>query len=179
MSYIFDIYKNKVQIFEPTTLIDKEKFTFGKNVIISEYCHLYGGLGIRIGDFVHISANVCVGGGGSLTVGNFVNISAGAHLITGTDSALGDALVGAAVPPDLRNVNRGYIILEDYCWVATGAIIMPNVTIGEGAVVGAGSVITKDVLPWTIVIGNPAKQIATRNKEKIIQLAKEVYKRVK
>lgn len=168
---------NNVKLFEPTTLIDKEKFSFGKNVIISEYCHIYGGLGVSIGDFVHISANVCVGGGGKLTIGNFVNISAGAHLITGTDSAKGDALVGAAVHSDLRKVDRGYIVLEDYSWVATGAIIMPNVVVGEGAVVGAGAVVMKDVDSWTVVVGNPARQIKTRPKEKIIALAKEAYRR--
>jgi galactoside O-acetyltransferase len=169
---------NTPTIFEPTTLINKDKFKFGKNVIISEYCHIYGGLGVEIGDFVHISANVCVGGGGRLIIGNFVNVSAGAHLITGTDSAKGDALVGAAAPNDLRKVDRGYIIIQDYAWVATGAIIMPNVNIGEGAVIGAGAVVTKNVRPWTIVVGNPAKQIGKRPKGTIIKLAKEAYKRI-
>jgi len=168
---------NNVTIFEPTTLIDKDKFKFGKNVIISEYCHIYGGTGVTIGDFVHISANVCVGGGGSLTVGNFVNISAGSHLITGTDS-INDALIGAASPLDLRKVDRSFIILKDYSWIATGAIVMPGVTIGEGAIVGAGSVVTKDVPPWTIVIGNPARYMKDRPKDKIIELAREAYRRI-
>ena len=47
-------------------------------------------------------------------------------------------------------------------WVAGWSIILPGVTIGEGAVVGAGSVVTKDVKPWTVVGGNPAKVIKKR-----------------
>ncbi len=47
-------------------------------------------------------------------------------------------------------------------WGGTGAIVLPGVTIGEGAVVAAGAVVTKDVEPWTIVGGNPAKLIGKR-----------------
>ena len=47
-------------------------------------------------------------------------------------------------------------------WIATGAIVLPGVTIGDGAVVAAGSVVTKDVEPWTVVGGNPAKFIKKR-----------------
>ena len=167
---------SNVKIFQPTVLINPKKFTIKNNVIISEFCHIYGGLGVEIGNFVHVSANVCVGGGGKLTIGNFVNVSAGAHLITGSDSVRGDAMVGAACPSSYRNVNRSYIILKDYSWIGTNATVLPGITIGEGAVVGAGSVVTKDILPWTIVAGNPAEQIATRLKEKIPELAKEIYK---
>jgi galactoside O-acetyltransferase len=165
---------DNVKIFNPTTLIEPSKFTIGSDVIISEYCHIYGGLGVSIGDFVHISANVCVGGGGKLTVGSFVNISAGAHLITGTDSVMGEGLVGAACPLKFRQVNRSFIILEDYSWVGTNATVLPGITIGEGAVVGAGSVVTKDIEPWTIVVGNPARPVRIRPKDKIINLSKEL-----
>lgn len=165
-----------IKIYQPTILIDPEKITMTDNIIISEFCHIYGGSGIHIGNFVHISANVCVSGGGSLKIGNFVNISAGAHLITGTDSPNGDALVGAAVPKKLRKVNRSHISLEDYSWVGTGAIILPGITIGEGAVVGAGAIVTKDVAPWTIVGGNPAKKIRRRDSSKLPVLAEECIK---
>jgi maltose O-acetyltransferase len=49
------------------------------------------------------------------------------------------------------------IVIEDYVWIATNAIILPGVTLGRGAVVGAGAVVTKDVPPLGIVAGNPAR----------------------
>ena len=54
------------------------------------------------------------------------------------------------------------IVIKDNVWIATGAYIMPGVTIGEGAVAAAGSVVTKDVAPWTVVGGNPTRFIKKR-----------------
>lgn len=56
----------------------------------------------------------------------------------------------------------GIIVIEDYVWVAAEAFIMMNVSIGEGAVVGARSAVFKDINPWTVVGGNPAKFIKNR-----------------
>ena len=54
------------------------------------------------------------------------------------------------------------IVIEANAWVAAWSIVLPGVTVGEGAVVGAGAVVTKDVAPWTVVGGNPAKVIGRR-----------------
>ncbi|GGE55706.1 transferase family hexapeptide repeat protein [Pedobacter psychrotolerans] len=56
-------------------------------------------------------------------------------------------------------VNSKPIIICDHVWIGMNCLILKGVTIGEGAIVGAGSVVTKDVEPWTIVGGNPAKKI--------------------
>ena len=53
----------------------------------------------------------------------------------------------------------GKVVLKKGCHIGMGTIIMPNVTIGEGAIIGAGSVVTKDIPAWTIAAGNPAKII--------------------
>jgi len=55
------------------------------------------------------------------------------------------------------------ITLKKYCQIGTNAMIMPGVTIGEGAVIGAGSLVTKDVPAWSIAVGNPAKVIKRIN----------------
>lgn len=54
------------------------------------------------------------------------------------------------------------IRIMDNVWIATGATILPGVTVGEGGVVAAGAVVTKDVPPWTVVAGNPAKVVKRR-----------------
>ena len=57
------------------------------------------------------------------------------------------------------NSHKGDITLEPDVWIGTGSVILPNVTIGEGAVVGANSVVTRSVPPYTVVGGVPAKKI--------------------
>ena len=54
------------------------------------------------------------------------------------------------------------ITIGSNCWIAGRTIVMPGVTIGDGAVVGAGAVVTKDVAPWMVVGGNPAREIKRR-----------------
>lgn len=57
-------------------------------------------------------------------------------------------------------VTKGAIVIEDYAWIGTGAMILPGVHIGQGAVVGARAVVSKSVAPQTIVVGNPARPVS-------------------
>jgi acetyltransferase-like isoleucine patch superfamily enzyme len=62
-----------------------------------------------------------------------------------------------------ENVVVKPVTVADKVWIGFGATLLPGVTIGEGAIVGACSVVTKDVLPWTVVAGNPAREIRRLN----------------
>ncbi|WP_075171474.1 acyltransferase [Neptunomonas phycophila] len=55
------------------------------------------------------------------------------------------------------------VVIEDYVWLGARSIILPGVRVGKGAVVGAGSVVARDVEPYSIVVGNPAKKVKSRN----------------
>jgi acetyltransferase-like isoleucine patch superfamily enzyme len=57
------------------------------------------------------------------------------------------------------------VVIEDYAWICSRAVILPGVTVGKGAVVAAGAVVTGNVQPYTVVGGVPAKQIAVRNRD--------------
>jgi putative colanic acid biosynthesis acetyltransferase WcaF len=85
-------------------------------------------------------------------LGIHVTISQYAHLCTATHDY---------DQPTFPLVTRA-IWVNDYAWVAAGAFVAPGVTIGEGAIVGARAVVAKDVRPWTVVVGNPARQVKTR-----------------
>lgn len=64
---------------------------------------------------------------------------------------------------DYVGSKKGKIIIEKDAWIGTGAVILPDVKIGEGAVVGANSLVKRDVPPYTVVGGVPAKKISTLN----------------
>ena len=87
-----------------------------------------------------------------ITIGDNVCIGEDVRLLTGSHDV---------ESPHFDLVIKS-ITVGDNVWIATGAIILPGVKIGEGAVVAAGAVVTKDVEPWTVVGGNPAKFIKKR-----------------
>lgn len=82
-----------------------------------------------------------------LMIGRCVCINDGAKLLTATHDVSDPGWATVARP----------IVIEDHVWIATNAIILPGVTLGRGAVVGAGAVVSKDVPPLGIVAGNPAR----------------------
>ena len=119
----------------------------------------------KIENYVHIGPYVtCIGGAGArLVVKNFVGVAAGARLICLGDEHLGFGLGGPLVPQEYRDQTvGGEIVLEEFSAIGTNAIVFPGVTIAEGCVVGAGSVVTKDTRPWTIYVGNPARPVRIR-----------------
>ncbi len=77
---------------------------------------------------------------------------------------------------DLEIPLDGHVIIKDDVWIGANSIIMPNIVIEKGAVIGAGSVVTKDVMPYEIVAGNPAKHINWRvNDPSDPSLRKKLY----
>jgi acetyltransferase-like isoleucine patch superfamily enzyme len=129
----------------------------GSKIIISPGCMLYWlencefGENISINDFTYIDA---VAG---IKIGNDVRIAHNCSLITGQHRY---------DQPGKTINDSGYtkapIVIEDDVWLATGVVVLQGVTIGKGSVVAASAVVNKDVKPYTIVGGVPAKFIKNR-----------------
>lgn len=110
---------------------------------------------IIIGDDVDIGMRVKIDGSGGLEINDRSMISNDVVILTHIHGADGLDPHGEAIFKKLT-IGKG-------TWIAVNAIILPQVTtIGEGAVIGAGAVVTKDVPSWTVVGGNPARPIGTR-----------------
>lgn len=90
--------------------------------------------------------------GCDLVIGNRVSIAPRVTLVLASDANW--SKLNEIILP-----REGKIVLQDDCWIGTGAIILPDITIGEMSVIGAGSVVTKDVSSYTVVAGVPAKEI--------------------
>jgi len=112
----------------------------------------YTGCSISIGDNTVINRNCYLDGRTGIIIGNNVNVSFECCIIT---------LQHAAKSLDFHCVG-GMVRIEDHVWIGVRSIILPGVTIGEGAVVAAGAVVTTDVSPYTIVAGTPARNIGER-----------------
>lgn len=156
---------SNVQIFEHALILKPEQITLADGVRIDDYARIEGGSGISIGECVHICSFASIYGGGSAKISDYCGISQGARLITGTEQL--SAVMTAAAPNALRNPKLGCITMLPHSFVGANAVILPDVTIGEGAVIGAGAVVRKPVPPWTIMVGVPAKPVGTRPRLKI------------
>jgi len=111
---------------------------------------LFRMIGIEIGEKVYIAEGLTIASNLSdprrLVIGNGVNIDAEVVMITSSHPNY------SVHEEEKESVTGGDIIIDDDVWIGAGAIIMPNVHIGKGAVVGAGVVVTRDVPPDTIAI---------------------------
>ena len=93
--------------------------------------------------------------GGTIILGNYVDIAPEVNIWT-LEHNLND--------PNFAT-QQGSVVIEDYAWICNRAIILPGVTVGQGAVVASGAVVTKDVSAWSIVGGVPAKVIGQRSQQ--------------
>jgi acetyltransferase-like isoleucine patch superfamily enzyme len=111
------------------------------------------GRSIFVGDRTVINRNCYLDGRGGLQIGEDVSISPECYLVSLTHDSNDPDF--SAVPKPIR--------IEKLAWLGARAMILPGVHIGEGAVVGAGAVVTRSVDPYTIVAGNPARKIGERS----------------
>ncbi|WP_218145394.1 acyltransferase [Parapedobacter koreensis] len=91
------------------------------------------------------------------------------HIYIGSNVSISQDVLILTASHDLNNTKifkgkKNPVKIMDYVFIGTRAIILPGVIINEGGVVGAGSIVTKDVSPYTVVAGNPARPIGTRIK---------------
>lgn len=124
---------------------------FGKSTVLSPFRCDYGDQ-IYIGDNSFINFNVSMIDLGEIRIGNRVLIGPGTGIFTAIHP----------IDPEIRatGIEKGVdIIIEDDVWIGGNATILPGITIGKGAIIGAGSVVTKDIPKMTIAAGNPAKVI--------------------
>lgn len=155
-----------VKIFETTKIARPEVVEIGEGTQIDDFVFINGGSGVKIGRYNHIASFVSVIGGGEFITKDYAGIAAGARIITGTHHYGDGKRISPLIPEEEQYVIRGIVVLEKDVFVGTNAIIHPNVTIGEGAIIGSGGLVLKDVEPWTINVGVPVKVIGYRPKIK-------------
>ena len=124
----------------------------GKGSIIHASAEIWAPWNLEVGQVTCIGPKAIIYNPGRIILGNKVVISQYSYLCTATH----------AYETKLNTLFWKDIVIYDRVWIAAKAFIAPGKTIGEGAVVGACSCVYKDVEPWTVVGGNPAKFIKKR-----------------
>lgn len=151
-----------VKVYRGCRLLFPDGIVLGDYTQVDEGVRVFSGKGVWIGSHVHLAFGSSISGGGSCVIGDYAGIGAGVRVVTGTERVDRGGLTNPTVPCELRVVHRGSVIIESHAIVFTNSVVLPDVTIGEGAVVSAGSIVHHDLQPWTIYGGNPLVKIGVR-----------------
>lgn len=167
--WICNKYKlNKASFIYPINRIKGEEYiTIGDNVVFGKFVvltawnnhngHVYNpdvriGSGCNFGDYLHLTCTNGIEIGENLLTGRWVTISDNNHGTTSLDDL--------QIAPIKRNINsKGKIRIGNNVWIGDKATILGGIEIGDGAIIAANSVVTKDIPPFSVVGGNPAKVI--------------------
>lgn len=125
---------------------------------------------VHIGRFTHVGSGVAIHGGAGFVMEDMTNVSSGSRVFTSSDTTRG--LINAQIPAAFRgHVRQGPVRIEAYACVFTQSVVLPNVTIGQGAIVNAMSLVKHDLEPWTIYGGNPLRVVGKRDREAVLAAA--------
>lgn len=148
------------------TIIGLSAITMGDNVRIDGFTSLIAPEGrIAIGSFVHIATACMIGARAGVEIGDYSSLSHGVRIFTAIDDFSGRRLSNATIPADLTGVHSAPVAIGRYVPIGAGSIVLPGVRIGEGAAVGAMSLIAGACAEWTIYSGNPARATGVRSRE--------------
>lgn len=140
------------------------RIRLGNDVRIDDFCVLSAGEGgIQIGNYIHIAVFCSLIGKGRIELADFSCLSSRVAVYSSNDDYSGNALTNPTVPEEYRNVTHGNVLLGRHVLVGSGSVLLPGITIGEGAAVGALSLVTNSCDPFAVHAGIPAKRIAERS----------------
>lgn len=133
------------------------KFEIGENSTVEDFATVNNGVGdVVIGDRTRVGiSGVLIG---PVTIGNDVIIAQNVVI-----SGLNHSYEDITIPVKDQQVTKGEIRIEDEVWIGANAVITAGVRVGKHSVIAAGSVVTKDVPPYSVVMGNPARVVKQFN----------------
>ncbi len=132
------------------------------NCRIRDFVFIWGGQGVKIGKFTDVQPHVVVWGGGQLIVGDRVSIGPGSVLLTAVYTHREGLKMVDGLGEGEARAAYGHLVIKDDVYIGANCSLMPDITIGEGAVIGAGSFMNTDAEPWGIYAGSPARKIGVR-----------------
>jgi maltose O-acetyltransferase len=138
----------------------------GKEVYIRNSCKMINPQNLKIGNYVYINHHCEFGAKEKITIGHCVLIGPYCSFLTSNHGYM-----DSETPMIAQKEFSQSITIGDDVWIGTRVTILPGVTIGRGAVIAANAVVTKDVEPYAIVAGVPAKHLKYRFDKKTIEQA--------
>ncbi|HEY5316110.1 MAG TPA: acyltransferase [Pirellulales bacterium] len=166
-----------VQIGEFVVIKQPQLIELGSHVAIDSF--VYISTALQVGSYVHVAPMVTIIGGkdSKLVLEDFSGLSAGCRIVCGSDDFVrGTGLTNPTVPEGYHGrIKCTTIVIERHAIIGTNCVILPGVRIGEGAAVGACSLVKSNLQPWTIYAGVPAVEVGRRRKETILEMEAKLW----
>jgi galactoside O-acetyltransferase len=154
------------RISDKASIYNPDMIEIGDNVRIDDFCVLSGGSGLKIGSHIHIACYVALFAGSGIEIADFCQIAAYSLLLSGSDDFSGKSLIGPCVPGEYKpGYEKGKIVLERHVMLGAKCTVLPGVTLHEGAIVGAHSLIVTNCDHWSLYAGVPARRIKDRSRD--------------
>jgi dTDP-4-amino-4,6-dideoxy-D-glucose acyltransferase len=171
---------DNVAVHRSVLMFSPQSIHVGSNVRIDCFSVLSAGQdGIFIGDHIHIAAGAYLfGSGGRIVMESFSNLSSRVVVYTATDDYTEGYLTNPTVPVKFRKVRQGDVILRRHAIVGTGSVLLPGVTLGLAASVGALTLVHKPVGDFAVAAGIPFRIVGERNR-RILEGEKELLEEEK
>lgn len=155
-----------VQVSDRASIYGAGRIALGNHVRIDDFCVLSAGAGgIQIGHHVHVAAYTSLIGAGCITLGDYSNLSSRVSIYSSNDDYSGHAMTNPTVPAEFTQVQHADVSVGRHVIIGSGSVILPGVVLGEGAVVGALSLVKADCEAFTRYAGVPARRIGERSRE--------------
>jgi len=164
MSLGFKSVGEYVYVSKKASIYGIEKISIGNNVRIDDFCIISGK--VTLGSNIHISAYCALyGGADGIFMEDYSGISARTTIYALTDDFGGEYMTGVMVDNNFRNVISGAVVLEKYVQLGANCVVLPGLTIKEGTVVGAMSLVNSTLESWGIYAGCPCRLVRPRKKD--------------
>lgn len=166
---------NNVFISTKASFYGTSKIHIGNNVRIDDFCVISAGEGgVYIGNYIHIAVYSSLIGSGRITLMDYSNISSRVSIYSSNDDYSGNYMSNPMVPTEFTNVMHASVVIGRHVIIGSGSVILPGVVLGDGAAIGALSLVKDNCDNFYIYAGNPLKKIKQRTqnllkKEKLLE----------
>jgi dTDP-4-amino-4,6-dideoxy-D-glucose acyltransferase len=161
----FKAVGENVRVSDKASIYNAANISIGDNVRIDDFTVLSAGSGgITLGSHIHIAVYTSLIGSGAIVIGDFANLSSRVSIYSSSDDYSGETMTNPCVPDDFKNVNHADVTLEKHVIIGCGSVVLPGVTLHEGAAVGALSLVTHSCQAFGIYAGSPARLIKARSR---------------